>query len=248
MSEMIYGFHSVEHAIDADPGQVLGIWVSSQRHDQRLERVLAKIRRIDIPVEYGDADQISKLCGTSKHQGIAARVRRSAGWSEQRLISLLEALQSPALLLVLDGVTDPRNLGACMRTAEAAGAHAVIVPKDRSAQLVPAARKTAAGAAERLPFVAVSNLARFLRKIQDLGVWIVGTAADAETGLYQARLTQSIALVLGGEGGGLRRLTREHCDQMVNLPMAGEVESLNVSVAAGICLYEARRQRLALGG
>lgn len=244
MTSIIYGFHSVEHALRASADQVLEVWVLRQRGDRRVEAVLNQASDRNIPVSRLEADELARKTGSNKHQGVAALIEEAAAWSEQRLLGFLAALKEPALVLILDGVTDPRNLGACLRTAEAAGAHAVVVPKDRSATLVPTARKTACGAAERLPFVPVTNLARCLRALQEQGVWIVGTAADAKSTIFQAKLSNSVALILGGEEGGLRRLTREHCDQMIKLPMHGQVESLNVSVAAGICLYEALRQRL----
>lgn len=179
------------------------------------------------------------------HQGVVAAVSESREWGEDDLMAMLAAASEPPFLLVLDGVTDPHNLGACMRTADAVGVQAVIVPKDKSATLTPVARKVACGAAETVPFVRVTNLARCLRALQEQGVWLVGTAGEAGSTLYQANFTGPVALVMGAEGKGMRRLTREHCDALINIPMLGHVDSLNVSVATGVCLYEALRQRLA---
>ena len=177
------------------------------------------------------------------HQGVVAKVSPSQIWGEQMLDELLDRLEVPPLLLVLDGVTDPHNLGACLRTADAAGVHAVIIPKDKSATLNATVRKVACGAAEVVPLVAVTNLARALEKLRQKGLWVVGTAGDAEQTLYQQDMTGPLIVVMGAEGTGMRRLTREHCDYLVHLPMQGTVSSLNVSVATGVCLFEAQRQR-----
>lgn len=176
------------------------------------------------------------------HQGIIARVREGRQYQENDLPALLESVDTP-FLLVLDGVTDPHNLGACLRSADAAGVHAVIVPRDRSAQLNATAKKVACGAAENVPLIRVTNLARTLRLLQEMNVWIVGTAGEADHTLFQSKMTGPMALVMGAEGEGMRRLTREHCDELISIPMAGTVSSLNVSVATGICLFEAVRQR-----
>ena len=186
---------------------------------------------------------------SGKHQGVVADTDDSAepdlDWTESQLFDALEGLAEPALLLVLDGVTDPHNLGACLRSADAAGVHALIVPKDKSAALTPVARKVACGAAESVPLVTVTNLARTLKALQARGVWIYGSAGEAEISLYDSDLTGSLALVMGAEGDGMRRLTREQCDVLLRLPMAGTVSSLNVSVATGVCLFEVVRQRSA---
>jgi 23S rRNA (guanosine2251-2'-O)-methyltransferase len=178
------------------------------------------------------------------HQGVLAKVSPSQIWGEQMLDELLDRLEVPPLLLVLDGVTDPHNLGAVLRTADAAGVHAVIIPKDKSATLNATVRKVACGAAEVVPLVAVTNLARALEKLRQKGLWVVGTDGDAEQTLYQQDMTGPLIVVMGAEGTGMRRLTREHCDYLVKLPMQGSVSSLNVSVATGVCLFEAQRQRL----
>jgi 23S rRNA (guanosine2251-2'-O)-methyltransferase len=176
------------------------------------------------------------------HQGIVARVKPGRQYQESDLPDLLESLDSP-FLLILDGITDPHNLGACLRSADAAGVHAVIVPRDRSAQLNATAKKVASGAAEHVPLITVTNLARTMRVLQDANVWIVGTAGEADHNLYQSKMTGPMALVMGAEGEGMRRLTREHCDELISIPMSGSVSSLNVSVATGVCLFEAVRQR-----
>jgi len=178
------------------------------------------------------------------HQGVVAGVAPDRQWQEADIEALVAGSKQP-LLLVLDGVTDPHNLGACLRTADATGVTAVIVPKDKSASLNPTARKVASGAAETTPFIQVTNLARCLRELQDLGVWLIGTAGESDATVYDADFTGPVALVMGAEGKGMRRLTREHCDLLVKIPMQGQVESLNVSVATGVCLFEALRQRLA---
>lgn len=191
--------------------------------------------------------ELDRLAGNGpdglRHQGVLARMQAPAPGNESDLLELLTGLETPPLLLVLDGVQDPRNLGACLRSADAAGVHAVVVPRDRAAELTAVARKTAAGAAESVPLFVVTNLARCLRELRSAGVWLVGLAGEAETDLYQARLTGPLAMVLGAEGSGLRRLTREHCDELLRIPMAGSVESLNVSAATAVCLFEALRQR-----
>ena len=187
-------------------------------------------------------DQIERQAGGARHQGVIARVQSTRIYDERDLEGLIEAAAKP-LLLILDGVQDPHNLGACLRSAAAAGATAVIVPKDRAATLTPTARKVAAGGAERVPLVRVTNLARCMKELQDAGIWIVGLAGEAEASLYSVDLKGPIAIAMGGEGEGLRRLTREHCDYLAKIPMASGMESLNVSVAAGISLFEALRQR-----
>jgi len=186
--------------------------------------------------------RLDGMAPEGRHQGVVAKVAAALALPHT-LDGVLEGLSEPALLLVLDGVQDPHNLGACLRVADAMGAHAVIAPKDRAAGLNPTVRKVASGAAETIPFITVTNLARTLRELQDLGIWVVGTAGESENDLFGMKLDGPLALVLGAEGEGLRRLTRENCDQLARIPMFGTVESLNVSVAAGMCLFEARRQR-----
>lgn len=240
-ARVLIGFHAVLARLRADPDSVLEILVDERRHDARLGDVLRVAEQAGVRVLRVPGKRLDGFYGGGRHQGIVARVE--ARDERASLDDVLERLAEPALLLVLDGVTDPHNLGACLRVADAAGAHAVIVPKDRSAGLSPTVTKVASGATESVPFLAVTNLARTLDTLKERGVWIVGTAGDAEVDLYGADLPESVAWVLGSEGEGLRRLTRERCDLLVRIPMLGQVESLNVSVAAGLCLYESRRRR-----
>ncbi|MYM64287.1 23S rRNA (guanosine(2251)-2'-O)-methyltransferase RlmB [Pseudomaricurvus sp. HS19] len=241
--EAVYGLHAVQALLKSAPQRVNEVLVLQGRQDQRLQKVLAAAEKAEIKVRQVSRKELDKLAGEGNHQGVIAMSFPGELHDEKFLYRLLEGLQGPAFLLVLDGVTDPHNLGACLRTAEAAGVHAVIAPKDNSASLTPVARKTACGAAEVLPYIPVTNLARCLRQLQELGVWIIGTAGEASISVYQQDLTGPVALVMGAEGPGMRRLTRECCDGLVNIPMAGEVSSLNVSVATGVCLFEAVRQR-----
>jgi 23S rRNA (guanosine2251-2'-O)-methyltransferase len=201
-----------------------------------------------VPVRRVARTELDERVPGVSHQGVVAEMTVAAALSENELPQFLDGLGKPPLLLILDGVQDPHNLGACLRSADAAGVDAVILPKDRSAPLNATARKVACGAAETVPVVRVTNLARTLRAIRDAGVWLYGAAGEAQQALYDVDLSGPVALVLGGEGKGLRRLTREHCDALMAIPLAGSVSSLNVSVAAGICLFEARRQRAASAG
>ncbi|MEN8213134.1 MAG: 23S rRNA (guanosine(2251)-2'-O)-methyltransferase RlmB [Pseudomonadota bacterium] len=242
---LIGGIHSVRNVLRHGADSITDVWVDSSRHDKRIKEILAELRRHRIPSRQVTKQQLSELAPDINHQGILIRASAPAATSEADLPAILQQVDGPLLLLVLDGVQDPHNLGACLRTADAAGVHAVIAPKDRSVGLTPVACKVASGAAERLPFIQVTNLARTLKLLADqFGVWIIGAAGEAQQSLYEVDLTTSTALVMGGEERGMRRLTREHCDQLVSLPMAGSVESLNVSVAAGVALYEVVRQRL----
>jgi 23S rRNA (guanosine2251-2'-O)-methyltransferase len=244
-SRVLIGFHAVLARLRADPGSVIEILVDERRHDVRLADVVRVAEQAGVRVMRVPVKRLDGFYGGGRHQGIVARVE---GRDENAsLDGVLERLAEPALLLVLDGVTDPHNLGACLRVADAAGAHAVIVPKDRSAGLSPAVTKVASGATETIPFLAVTNLARTLDGLKERGIWIVGAAGEGGQDLYRANLPEPIAWVLGSEGEGLRRLTRERCDLLVRIPMHGQVESLNVSVAAGLCLYESRRQRSPAG-
>ena len=240
---IVYGLHAVRAVLARRPQDVLRLSVSGSRDDARIRelRELATARGLK-PVEAA-ARALDEATGGAAHQGVVAEVRPSAPLDENRLLDLLTALPVPALVLVLDGVSDPHNLGACLRTADAAGATAVVAPRDRAASLTPVVRKVAAGAAETVPFAQVTNLARSLRDMKQAGLWIAGLAGDGEQELYEADLGGPLAIVMGSEGRGLRRLTRECCDYSLRLPMLGAVASLNVSVAAGIALYEALRQR-----
>ncbi len=240
--EKIYGVHAVEALLRYHPKRVKQIWLSEGRSEPRIQALLALAADYRVPVGQAERRELDAWV-EGVHQGVVAEVSPSQVWGEAMLEELLERTETAPLLLVLDGVTDPHNLGACLRTADAAGVLAVIVPKDKSATLTAAVRKVACGAAEVIPLVAVTNLARTLEKLQQRGLWIVGTAGEAEQELYQQDMTGPTVLVMGAEGKGMRRLTREHCDFLVKLPMAGSVSSLNVSVATGVCLFEAVRQR-----
>lgn len=242
-SEIVFGLHSVQALLKSAPQRVLELYCLQGRGDQRLQKLLKIAEAEGMSVQTMGRAKLDALSEGENHQGVVARCRPGEVHDEAFLLRLLESLGHTPLLLVLDGVTDPHNLGACLRSAEAAGVDAVIAPKDKSAGLSPVARKVASGAAEVLPFVPVTNLARTLKKLQDSGVWLVGAAGEADATLYQADLKGPIALVMGAEGEGLRRLTRETCDYLIKIPMAGSVSSLNVSVAAGVCLFEAVRQR-----
>ncbi len=245
MSDIIYGIHAVTAALK-QPRKLAEILVAEgHRPGPRVATLLALSKERHVRVVRVAPDELERLSGGERHQGVVARLKgASAGGAPAvDLVSLIQALDRPAFMLVLDGVQDPHNLGACLRSADAAGVDAVVVPKDKAAGLTPVVRKVACGAAESVPFYQVTNLARTLRELQELGVWLVGAAGEAEVSLYQADLKGSLALVMGAEGKGLRRLTREHCDFLIKIPMVGSVESLNVSVAAGICLFEAVRQR-----
>ncbi|MBD7978677.1 23S rRNA (guanosine(2251)-2'-O)-methyltransferase RlmB [Serpens gallinarum] len=240
--EKIYGVHAVEALLRHHPKRVKQLWLAEGRQDPRVQALVELAREARVSVGTRERRELDEWA-EGVHQGVVADVSPSQVWGENMLDELLDRAEGPALLLVLDGVTDPHNLGACLRTADAAGAHAVIVPKDKSATLNATVRKVACGAAEVIPLVAVTNLARTLEKLQQKGLWIVGTAGEAEQELYQQDMTGPTVLVMGAEGKGMRRLTREHCDFLVKLPMAGSVSSLNVSVATGVCLFEAVRQR-----
>ncbi|WP_085582875.1 MULTISPECIES: 23S rRNA (guanosine(2251)-2'-O)-methyltransferase RlmB [unclassified Pseudomonas] len=242
--EKIYGVHAVEALLRHHPKRVKQIWLAESRNDPRVQPLIELANESRVPVGQAERREMDAWV-EGVHQGVVAEVSPSQVWGEAMLDELLDRTEGAPLLLVLDGVTDPHNLGACLRSADAAGALAVIVPKDKSATLTPVVRKVACGAAEVIPLVAVTNLARTLEKLQQRGLWIVGTAGEAETSLYDQDLTGPTILIMGAEGKGMRRLTREHCDYLVNLPMAGSVSSLNVSVATGVCLFEAQRQRRA---
>jgi len=241
-----YGLHAVEGLIAANPEQVREIAVAAGRNDRRLAGLIAMAEAHGIAVRRLPGAELDRLLPGARHQGVIATLAAasSEGAREQDLAAFLAGLAEPPFLLVLDGVQDPHNLGACLRTADAAGVQAVIVPRDRAAGITPVVRKVACGAAETVPVFTVTNLARSLRQLKEAGVWIYGASGDAERSLYGTDLRGPLALVLGGEGKGLRRLTRELCDFLIAIPMAGRVESLNVSVAAGVLLYEAQRQRV----
>lgn len=241
--ECIHGIHAIGALLRRSPERVESLAVLRGRRDQRLEELLQTARVNGIAVRECAREELDRLA-PGVHQGVVAQVRSATPLNESFLLdTLLPNLSEPALLLVLDAVTDPHNLGACLRSADAFGAHAVIVPRDNAAPLNATARKVASGAADVVPLVVVTNLARTLRALQQAGVWVVGAAGEAARALSTIDLRGAVALVMGAEGSGMRRLTREHCDHLAAIPMCGEVDSLNVSVATGVFLYEARRQR-----
>lgn len=242
-NEYIYGLHSVQALLKSAPQRVLEVFMVQGRNDQRLSKILSSAQSNEISCKIVDRKKLDEMVADENHQGVVAICTPGETHDEKFLFDLIDSLNEPAFLLILDGITDPHNLGACMRTAEAAGVHAVIMPKDKSAGLTPVARKVACGAAEVLPLVPVTNLARTLKKLQEKGIWLFGAAGEAETSVYQANLSGPIGILMGAEGDGLRRLTQETCDHLMNIPMAGTVSSLNVSVATGVCLFEAVRQR-----
>ncbi|UZW62553.1 23S rRNA (guanosine(2251)-2'-O)-methyltransferase RlmB [Lysobacter enzymogenes] len=246
--QWIAGINAVSAAIEHDAANVREVLIEAGAKNPRLAEIETAARRADIDVRRVATQALDGVVGGLRHQGVVARYAAAKTWSENELEGLVEAAEGRALILILDGVQDPHNLGACLRSAAAAGATAVIIPKDKSVQVNATVRKTSAGAADSVPVIPVTNLARTLRDLQKLGVWIYGLAGEAQASLYSLDLRGNVALALGGEADGLRRLTRETCDQLVKIPMPGGdaasgVESLNVSVAAGVTLFEAVRQR-----
>ncbi len=241
-SGVIFGLHAVRTLLQQRPERAALLLLQKGRDDARMQELLQLAQARSIKTELRDQKELDRLAGAERHQGACLQIKSVGVLGEGALDDLLDGAKTP-LLLVLDGVQDPHNLGACMRTADAAGVAAVIVPKDRAAGLSATVRKVASGAAEAVPLIQVTNLARTLRWLKEREIWIVGTDDQAEHSLYGAKLTGPLAIVLGAEGTGLRRLTRENCDALVSIPMRGIVESLNVSVAAGVLLYEAVRQR-----
>lgn len=240
--EQVYGVHALTALLRHHPRRVKQLYVLQGRQDAQVQAIVELAARHGIQPQYVERARLDEQA-QGVHQGVLACVSPSQVWGEAMLDELLDRLEEPPLLLVLDGVTDPHNLGACLRTADAAGAHAVIIPRDKSATLNATVRKVACGAAEVMPLVAVTNLSRTLKKLQQKGIWVLGTAGEAQQTLYEHELGGPMALVMGAEGKGMRRLTREHCDFLASLPMQGSVSSLNVSVATGVCLFEIRRQR-----
>lgn len=243
-NEFIYGIHAVKAVLEREPERFIEAYVLKGRQDDRLMPILNDLQVCGVSIQQMTRKTLDDKARGANHQGIIARVKPAKQLNENDIDDILAQHESP-LLLVLDGVTDPHNLGACLRNADAAGAAAIIVPKDRSAPMNATVSKVACGAAEVVPLIRVTNLARTMRTLQEKGVWFVGTAGEATHDIYQAKLTGPLAIVMGAEGDGMRRLTRETCDDLIKIPMAGSVSSLNVSVASGICLFEAVRQRLA---
>lgn len=238
---VVYGLHAVTAALKRRPEAVFEVFLDASRNDPRARRVVDLAKAAGVRLHETDADRLEGIAKGGRHQGVAAFVEEVT--LAASLNEVLDDLAEPAFLLVLDGVRDPHNLGACLRVADAMGVHAIVAPKDRAAGMNATVHKVASGAAETVPFIPVTNLARTLRELKDKGIWVVGTAGGEAGTLFDAKLSGPLALVLGAEDEGLRRLTRETCDELISIPMLGQVESLNVSVAAGICLYEARRQR-----
>lgn len=244
--KVIFGFHAVGVRIKTAPESVIEVLFDPTRRDARMKQFMSRAQEAGVRLIEADGPRIAKLAGSHGHQGVAARVNPMAqAKSLDDLLDSLEAAGTVPLLLVLDGVTDPHNLGACLRVADGAGAQAVIAPKDHAAGINATVAKVASGAAETVPYFMVTNLARTLGELQERNIWCIGTSDDAPGTLYQADFKRPVALVLGAEGAGMRQLTRKRCDELVSIPMVGAVESLNVSVASGVCLYEALRQRTA---
>jgi 23S rRNA (guanosine2251-2'-O)-methyltransferase len=239
----IYGPHAVEALLSKHPERVSEIFVQQEREDEKTNKILTLAEKNKIPVHILSTSSLQNLVGEGKHQGIVAKARMVQTYTEDFLLELLDSLTEPVFLLILDRVQDPHNLGACFRTADAAGVHAIIVPKDQAVGLTPVVCKVASGATETVPFIQVTNLVQTMKKLQERGVWLAGAAEEAETNLYDANLSGPIAVVMGAEGKGLRRLTKEYCDYLLHIPMAGSVSSLNVSVATGVFLFEVVRQR-----
>ena len=241
--EYVYGIHAVEALLQSRPGDIGNIFCQTGRDDQRMQNILDLAEKHGVRIESLPRKKLDDMID-GRHQGVVAKATMpQINWVEEQFFQQLDSMDHPPMLLILDGVTDPHNLGACLRSAEAAGVDAVIIPKDNSADLNATVRKVACGAAETIPFVRVTNLARTLEKLKQQGVWLYGTAGEAQQSVYEVDLKGPVALIMGAEGKGMRRLTREHCDYLINLPMAGAVSSLNVSVATGICLFEVVRQR-----
>ena len=243
-AKVLFGFHAVGVRLKTAPKSVIEIFFEPTRRDARMRSFLERAKEAGVRLVEADGLRIARLCGNQGHQGVAARVEAIA--QIHSLDDLLDSLKQPALLLVLDGVTDPHNLGACLRVADGAGAHAVIAPKDHAVGINATVAKVASGAAETMPYFMVTNLARTLGELKERNIWCIGASEDAPRSLYQADLKGPVALVLGAEGTGLRQLTRKTCDELIRIPMQGAVESLNVSVASGVCLYEALRVRSCL--
>jgi 23S rRNA (guanosine2251-2'-O)-methyltransferase len=250
--KVLFGFHALGVRLKTAPASIIEIHFEADRRDARMRQFLQRAKEGGVRLIESDGERLAKLCGSHGHQGVAARVQALA--QQHSLDELLENLEAanaalppeqrtPPLILVLDGVTDPHNLGACLRVADGTGAHAVIAPKDHAAGINATVAKVASGAAETVPYFMVTNLARTLNELKERGIWIIGTSDTAPATLYQTDLKGPVALVLGAEGDGIRQLTAKTCDALVSIPMKGAVESLNVSVASGVCLYEALRQR-----
>lgn len=243
-TELLIGIHSVEAALNYDAGNILELYIESGQQNPRVRELAERARDVGVKPHARDKADLDRMTGGARHQGIAAKYRTPPARTESDLPAIIEAAGSSALFLVLDGVTDPHNLGACLRSAEAAGVSAVIVPKDKAVGITPTVRRASAGAADRVPFVASTNLARSLKLLKQSGIWLTGLAGDGDQSLYACDFKGPVAVVIGSEGEGMRRLTRESCDFIARIPMQGNVESLNVSVATGVVLFEVLRQRM----
>ncbi|MCK4494141.1 MAG: 23S rRNA (guanosine(2251)-2'-O)-methyltransferase RlmB [Methylococcales bacterium] len=241
--DKLFGIHAVQAALDYSPEKIQRVWVDSQRQDKRLTALLNGLSRHNITVEKSDRKELDRLSDHKNHQGIIADVQLPSLYSEPQLKQAINSLTTVPLFLVLDQVQDPHNLGACLRSADAAGVNGIIIPKDNASGITPTVCKVASGAAETVPIYQVTNLARCLRGLKEQGLWIVGSTGDAKKTVFETDLTLPLALVMGTEGLGMRKLTQQHCDFLVKIPMLGQVESLNISVAAGIMMYETLRQR-----
>jgi 23S rRNA (guanosine2251-2'-O)-methyltransferase len=242
-TELLVGIHSIEAALNYDAGNIVELYVESGQQNPRVKELAERARDMGIKPHARDRIALDRMTGGARHQGIAATYKAPPPRSESELPALVEAAGQDALFLILDGVTDPHNLGACLRSAEAAGVTAVIVPKDKAVGITPTVRRASAGAADRVPFFAATNLSRTLRVLKDAGVWLTGFAGDGTQSLYASDFKGAVAIIIGSEGEGMRRLTREACDFVARIPMRGSVESLNVSVATGVVLFEVLRQR-----
>lgn len=244
-TETIYGIHAVCHLIKQNPDRVLNLWVIDKKKSTReLTEIILLCEKNGLNIEHVSKLTMDKHTSNGVHQGVMAKIKSGDLWSEKDLPKILEnCVDAPPLLLILDGVQDPHNLGACIRTANAAGVAAVIIPKDKSVSVTSTVRKVASGAAEYTPIISVTNLSRTIKQLKERGIWLVGTDSEATQNLYDVDLRPPIAMVMGGEGSGLRKNTRDHCDFLVSFPVHGIVKSLNLSVATGVCLYEALRQR-----
>ncbi len=243
MSDLLIGIHAVDAALTHDAGNLVELYIEAGTQNARLKELGERAREMGVKPHARDRAALDRMTGGARHQGVVARYKAPAPLPESALEGLAGAAGRTALFLVLDGITDPHNFGACLRSAEAAGVTAVVVPKDRAVGVTPTVRRASAGAADRVPIVSATNLARALRHLKNAGVWLVGLAGDAPQSLYALDLEGPAAIVLGSEGEGLRRLTRQHCDFLARIPMRGDIDSLNVSVSAGIALFEALRQR-----
>lgn len=242
-SQFIFGLHAVEALLLSHPDRAERLCVLQDRHDKKIQAILELAKQHSVKIVFSSRQELDHLTEQANHQGIVMFCRQAKRHTEQDIETLLDSINEPPFLLILDGIQDPHNLGAILRSADAAGVHAVIAPKDKSVGITPTVSKVACGAAEIIPFIQVTNLARTMTKLKERNIWFYGAAGEAEANLYATKLTGAIAIVLGAEGDGLRRLTRDHCDVLLKIPMHGSVSSLNVSVATGIFLFEVVRQR-----